>query len=184
MSDVVRAGAAVIVAAVVGIVAAGCGGPHAEGAQPSGHVHHGHAERSADFGKVYTIHGGAGPWVVAGWRMGQHAMKVLGTSPYDFDLEVTHVSPKQVQYSCIADGAAAATGASLGKLNLRLDEAPRDRLATTYRKKSTGQAITLRPTTAFEARFKDVPREKLGDAGAEVRGLSDSEIFEVVPERP
>jgi len=46
--------------------------------------------------------------------------------------------------------------------------------------RSTGRAITLRPTAAFRARFGDVPREKLPDAGREVMALSDAEIFEEV----
>jgi formylmethanofuran dehydrogenase subunit E len=68
----------------------------------------------AELATVAAIHGGAGPWVVAGYRMGEYAMKQLGLDRYSFDLEVQHHTPHKVQYSCIADGAAAATGASLG----------------------------------------------------------------------
>ncbi|MEO9142649.1 MAG: FmdE family protein, partial [Polyangiaceae bacterium] len=66
--------------------------------------------------RVIAIHGGAGPWVVAGYRMGLYAE--LGLPRGSFDLVVTHFAPQKVQYSCIADGAAAATGASMGRLNL------------------------------------------------------------------
>ncbi|WP_437522449.1 formylmethanofuran dehydrogenase subunit E family protein [Sorangium sp. So ce726] len=130
---------------------------------------------------VAAIHGGAGPWAVAGYRMGRFALARLGLPARSFDLEVIHHSPRSVQFSCIADGAAAATGASLGKLNLSLIEASEDGVETTYRRRSTGQAVTLRPSAAFRARFRDVPREKLESAGREVLSLPDAEVFEEAP---
>jgi formylmethanofuran dehydrogenase subunit E len=113
--------------------------------------------------------------------MGTFALGKLGVPRGSFDLEVTHHTPKQVQYTCVADGAAAATGASLGKLNLALAEAESANVRTTYRRKSTGQSVTLRPAAAFVARYKDVPREKLADAGREVMDLPEDQVFEVVP---
>ena len=79
----------------------------------------------------------------------------------------------------MADGAAAATGASLGKLNLSLQEAEAASVHTTYRRKSTGQTITLRPSRYFVEHYLEVPREKLGDAGRAVIALPDEKIFEV-----
>jgi hypothetical protein len=129
---------------------------------------------------IAAIHGGAGPWVVAGYRMGRFALERLGLPRYSFALEVTHRSPARVQYTCVADGAAAATGASLGKLNLRLEPTDEESAATTYRNTKTGESITLRPTRAFVERFKDVPREGLARAGRDVMALADEAIFEVV----
>jgi formylmethanofuran dehydrogenase subunit E len=116
--------------------------------------------------------------------MGRHALAKLGLAPGSFDLEITHHTPKQVMYSCIADGAAAATGASVGKLNLALVESSVDGVATTYRRKSTGQAITLRPTASFRARFADAPRERARDFGRDVLRLPDTEVFEEVAAAP
>ncbi|MEW5851237.1 MAG: FmdE family protein [Myxococcota bacterium] len=130
---------------------------------------------------VARIHGGTGPWVVAGHRMGTYALRQLNLGRYSHELEVVHHSPRQVQYSCIADGAAAATGASAGKLNLVLLESAPSETATTYRNRTTGKALTLRPTAAFEARFKDLPREQLAEAGQRVMTLPDRDIFEEVP---
>ncbi|WP_394846886.1 formylmethanofuran dehydrogenase subunit E family protein [Pendulispora brunnea] len=131
--------------------------------------------------RVAAVHGGAGPWVVAGYRMGEYARTKLGLERGSFDMDIVHFTPREVQYSCIADGAAAATGASLGRLNLTLSEAPAPETRTTYRRKSTGQAITLRVTKAFAARYSNVPRAKLADAGREVLTLRDEDVFEVVP---
>jgi len=164
----------------------GCGaGPDHEAAAPHA-PHHAAAPPAAQGGveaqlaEVARVHGAAGPWAVAGYRMGQYALRTLGLAPQSFDLEVTHHSPQEVQFSCIADGAAAATGASLGKLNLRMAEADEAHVETTYRRVSTGATLTLRPTASFRARFLNVPREELPAAGRIVMELPESEIFEVV----
>jgi formylmethanofuran dehydrogenase subunit E len=112
--------------------------------------------------------------------MGTYALDKLALRAGSFDLDVRHESPRSPQFACVADGAQAATGASLGKVNLSLVEADEAHIQTVYRKKSSGLTITLRPTQAFRDRFKDVPREKLGAAGAEVLGLPDDALFEVV----
>ncbi|HTB76770.1 MAG TPA: FmdE family protein [Polyangiaceae bacterium] len=134
--------------------------------------------------RVTVIHGGAGPWVVAGYRMGAYALAKLGLERQSFDLEVVHRTPQEVQFSCIADGAAAATGASAGKLNLHLVDATEADVATTYRRKSTGQAVTLRPSRAFVARFRAVPRDQLAAAGRAVLALPDGDVFEELPGPP
>ena len=74
--------------------------------------------------RVRAIHGGTGPWAVAGYRMGERAMKDLDLPRQSFSLGVVHRCPAKVQYSCMADGLQAATGASPGKLNLKVEEAP------------------------------------------------------------
>lgn len=139
-----------------------------------------HHSPNSGLDAVAAVHGGAGPWAVAGYRMGEYALHQLGLERGSFDLDVTHTSPAEVQYSCIADGAAAATGASLGKLNLHWQEAAQPDTRTTYLRKSTGQRITLVVTPAFATRYADVPRPQLTAAGEEVMRLPDREIFEVV----
>jgi formylmethanofuran dehydrogenase subunit E len=130
--------------------------------------------------RVAAIHGAPGPWAVAGYRMGKYALAKLGLGAGTFDLEITHHTPKQVMFSCIADGAAAATGASVGKLNLWLVDSRAEDVATTYRKRSSGEAVTLRPAARFRARFADTPREHARDFGREVLRLPDSDVFEEV----
>jgi hypothetical protein len=129
---------------------------------------------------ITAVHGGAGPWVVAGDRMGRYALAKLGLPRGSFDLEVVHRSPHEVQYSCIADGAAAATGASLGRVSLTLANAPAPDTRTTYRKRSTGEELMLQTTSGSVNRYKDVPRSPLMVAGREVLHLADAEIFQEV----
>lgn len=66
--------------------------------------------------RVATIHGAADVFAVAGYRMGERALHDLSAQRGNFALDVTHRTPLEVQYSCIADGWQAATGVSAGKL--------------------------------------------------------------------
>lgn len=157
------------------------GAPHAHDPAPDHPSSQPTASRAdAVLAAVAVVHGGAGPWAVAGYRMGQHALARLGLAPGSFDLDVVHATPREVQYACIADGAAAATGASVGKLNLSLREVPAAETHTVYRHRVTGQVVALRLTPAFVARFRDVPRPELAAAGRAVLALEDAEIFEEV----
>lgn len=172
------------------LLLAGCASPAPPPAAPPppAHGHH-HApvhttssdpvEASLD--EVARIHGAPGPWAVAGYRMSEYAMKKLALERGSFDLQITHHTPPKVKYSCIADGAAAYSGASLGKLNLALVDAPEDDVLTEYRNKKTGQKVVLRPAPAFRTRYADTPRDKARELGREVLGLPAEQVFEEVP---
>ena len=142
------------------------------------------AAPDAQLAAVAAIHGEAGPWAVAGFRMGQFALQKLGLSSQSHELRVLHRSPKMPQFACVADGAQAATGASVGKLNLALEEAPFEQLATTFTNTKTGASVTLKPSKAFVTRFTNTPREKALENGRLVLSLKDAEVFEVVSETP
>jgi len=148
---------------------AGCAAPAATAAP-------GHSVEEVALARVAAIHGGTGPFAVAGYRMGERALSELSLQRGSFDVEVEHTSPAEVQYSCIADGVAASTGASVGRLNLRRVDAADG--AT-----RSGRSLVLRLTDGFLARFRDVPMPGLGAAGRAVLGLRDEEIFEVVTDR-
>jgi len=131
------------------------------------------------FDEVSAIHGAAGPWAVAGYRMGLRALKELGLRRGSFDLEVIHETPMQVQFSCMADGVQAATGASAGKLNLKLKEVKPEGLRTVFRKKSTGETRVIELTENARSRMMDVPIERLIECGRTVAGLPDEELMRV-----
>lgn len=198
----VRRGSASICAFALSVVAAACGAP-ATGARPAseptpvhaaehghGHGHpHGDAPAGAPAGdpiekkldEVAAVHGAPGPWAVLGYRMSEHALAKLGLERGSFDLQIVHWTPKEVRYSCIADGAAAHSGASLGKLNLSLVETTADNVLTIYRDKKSGKSIALRPTASFRERYADTPREKARELGREVLELPAEQVFEEVP---
>ena len=138
-------------------VALGCGASRPPAATVS--------ETDAKLAEVTRIHGGAGPWAVAGFRMGEHALAVLGLARGSFDLEILHFTPREVQYSCIADGAAAATGASVGKLNLTLADAP----GATLEVRSGDQILIERRRSVFTDII--VPSASLLAAGAALTNI-------------
>ncbi|MBX3210240.1 MAG: hypothetical protein KF764_34730, partial [Labilithrix sp.] len=81
---------------------------------------------------------------------------------------------------CIADGAAAHSGASLGKLNLSLVDATADKVLTIYRDKKTGKSVALRPAASFRERYADTPRDKARELGREVLGLPAEQVFDEI----
>ncbi len=130
--------------------------------------------------RVKEVHGATGPWAVAGYRIGERALKDLGLPRQSHALEVVHRCPAEVQYSCIADGVQAATGASPGKLNLRLEQASREDLRTVIRDKKSGRTLTFTIKPDFARSIKDRPHEQLEAEGRRVATLPDDVIFRVV----
>jgi formylmethanofuran dehydrogenase subunit E len=133
---------------------------------------------------VAAVHGEPGPWAVAGYRMGTFALQKLGLPAQSHALKVVHASPRLPQFACVADGAQAATGASVGKLNLTLEEAPFEALQTTFTNTKTGASVTLKPAKRFLDRFTNSPRERALENGAAVLALKDAEVFVVITETP
>jgi hypothetical protein len=129
--------------------------------------------------RVKEIHGATGPWAVAGYRIGERALKDLGLPRQSHDLEVVHRCPAEVQYSCIADGVQAATGASPGKLNLRIEPASRKDLCTMIRDKKSGRILTFTLKPEFAQSITDRPFDRLEAEGRRVATLPDEVIFQV-----
>lgn len=134
--------------------------------------------------RVKEFHGGGGPWAVLGFRMGERALKETGRPRGSFELLVVHHCPKQVQYACVADGLHAATGASLGKLNLRIEEAPADKLRTVVHDRAQGKRITFLVKADLIRSILDLPWERLETEGRRVAGLPDDALFELISDRP
>jgi formylmethanofuran dehydrogenase subunit E len=133
--------------------------------------------------RVRAIHGAAGPWAVAGYRIGERAMKDLKLPRPSFTLKVVHRCPAQVQCSCMANGLQAATGASPGKLNLKIEEVPADQLSTAIEDRKTGRRLTFTIQPAFVQLIRDLPVDKLEQAGRRVAGLPEEAIFQVKESR-
>jgi formylmethanofuran dehydrogenase subunit E len=123
--------------------------------------------------EIVRVHGSAGPWVVLGYRMSEHALAKLGIARGGTEVEIAHWSPKEVAYASIADGAAAHSGASLGKLNLSFVEASEDNVLTVYRHKTSGEAVALRPAATFKDQFG-------GATGRDVMVAPEEQLFEEV----
>jgi formylmethanofuran dehydrogenase subunit E len=134
--------------------------------------------------RVREVHGAAGPWAVVGYRMGERALKDLELPRHSFSLLVIHRCPAQVRYSCVADGLQAATGASPGKLNLRVETVPVEKLTTVVEDRKTGRRLTFTLHPEFARSISDVPHEHLEAEGAKVAGLADDALFHVTVTEP
>jgi formylmethanofuran dehydrogenase subunit E len=115
--------------------------------------------------------------------MGERALRELHLPRGSFAVEVIHKTPFEVQWSCIADGLQAATGASAGKLNLRLVETSQDKLETIVRDRKTGEELVFRLQPGFLKTFLNLPSEQLDSAGEKVLSLSEEEVFSVKLQR-
>jgi len=127
--------------------------------------------------RVRAIHGAAGPWAVAGYRIGERALEELKLPRQSFALRVVHRCPAQVRYSCIADGLQAATGASPGKLNLRVEDAPLEGLETVVQDRKSGRSLTFTLKPDFVRSISELPSDRLEAEGRRVAGLPDDAIF-------
>jgi formylmethanofuran dehydrogenase subunit E len=93
---------------------------------------------------VVRLHGHLGPSVVVGARLGMAGLKAVDAKGY-FDVEVTCEGPfAKPPESCFLDGVQVATGATLGKRNLRAVEA-KD-IVLRIRNTRTGKTAELRPS--------------------------------------
>ncbi len=137
------------------------------------------ATENAILSKVAEFHGAAGVFAVAGYRIGTRALHELGETRGSFSLDVTHHTPFQVQWSCIADGIQAATGVSAGKLNLRLVETTPDKLETVIRDNRSGKILSFRLRPEFLSKYLDTPEDRQAAAARDVLKLPDGAIFTV-----
>ncbi len=129
--------------------------------------------------RVKAIHGGAGPWAVVGYRIGERALHDLDLPRQSFALLVVHRSPAEVQYSCVADGLQAATGASAGKLNLKLETVKAEQLETVVEDRRSGRRLRFRIKPALVDSILNIPMAGNEAASARVMKLNDDQIFTV-----
>jgi formylmethanofuran dehydrogenase subunit E len=137
------------------------------------------SSQAAALKEIDFVHGGHGPFAVAGYRIGERALKDLSASRSSFSLEVIHKTPAEVQWTCIADGVQAATGASVGKMNLKIESASVEDVETIVRDKKSGRTLVFHIQPSFTKRYLDLPHEKLASAGAEAIALPDDAIFTI-----
>jgi formylmethanofuran dehydrogenase subunit E len=126
-----------------------------------------HAEASdpAWLAPAVQLHGHLGPWLVAGLRMGAAGRKAVEAHGY-FDVEVTVEGPLSLPpQSCFLDGIQTATGATLGKRNLKWNDAPK--LAVYVKNVKSGKAAIVRPSDAMMEWIAEAKGEPLSPANKE-----------------
>lgn len=127
--------------------------------------------------RVGLIHGGTPPLPVAGYRMGEAALKKLKLNRGNMVIEVIHHAPAELQWTSILDGLQAATGASPGKMNLKLVSTTRDKVHSIVRNRKTGESVKLELVAEFVQANLNLPAKSLLAAGAKTSTMPENEIF-------
>jgi hypothetical protein len=98
-----------------------------------------------------AVHGGFGPLIALGIRMGDDAMQKLGAGPRQVD--VTYYSGASSPCPCVADGIMIVTAASPGQGTLRVAAEPAaegqyGRVLVKHRQSGRGVEYVIPPTVA------------------------------------
>jgi formylmethanofuran dehydrogenase subunit E len=140
-------------------------------------------------GPAVQLHGHLGPWLVAGLRVGASGLRAVAADGY-FDVDVTAEGPlARPPQACFLDGIQVATGATLGKRNLKWVEAPR--LVVRVKNVRTGKTVVIRPTTAMMewiGSARGVPLSpanpnRAAIAPSEEHGAKDSDNLDAIARR-
>jgi formylmethanofuran dehydrogenase subunit E len=128
--------------------------------------------------RVKDTHGTENVWAVAGYRIGARALKELRLPRHAESLLVIHRFPNET-YAVMADGLQAATGASAGKRNLRLEETVQANMFTLIEDRNTGRRLRFSLRIEFVKSFLGAPLEFLVTEAKRIAALPDDAIFEV-----
>ena len=77
----------------------------------------------------------------------------------------------------MADGLQAATGASPGKLNLRIEEATAEGLRSVVEDRKSGRWLTFTLRPEFVKSIRDLPSDRIEAEGRRVAVLPEEQIF-------
>lgn len=126
---------------------------------------------------VLAFHGHIGPYVVAGLRAGELAVRELGARKH-FGLEAVVRCPDEPPPSCFIDGVQLGSGCTMGKRNLRHEVA--DEVTATFRNRDTGESISLALSPELMARAVERLRAESDVAGGRVvLEAPEAELFSV-----
>jgi len=128
---------------------------------------------------IKQVHSHVGPWNVLGWRMGKAALRELGATWGQHELDVLCHIPLKTPYSCIADGLIVGTGNSMGRLDIHLSEvATRNEIYVSVRRKDgTGPVLLLKPNRKYLEKICSAPDSQLGPLAHECAKLPEKELF-------
>lgn len=143
----------------------------------------GKVDVSGSMQMLRAIHGSIDPWAVAGFVMGERALIELGLPYGSSDFLAVQHSPKALPYSAMIDGLQAATGATIGKMNLKLKEAPASALRCEFFHLSTGEGLTYRLNDDILAKLMAVEGHDAESLAVRMMTMTGEELFDL-PARP
>lgn len=135
-------------------------------------------EQEPPISRTAMVNGMALPFAVAGYLMGERALKTLDLTRCHGDLDVTHHCPPASEFAVVIDGLQASTGASLGKGNLRRTDSKE--VYSVVRNRRTGKEVKFALTDGFVKKHTRMPLQQAYAAGLKVAETSDAEVFRVL----
>lgn len=134
---------------------------------------------------IITAHGRLEPWVAAGYRMARRALRDLELERGDSRLVATHFSPYARPTIAMIDGVQAATGASVGKMNLRYKTVGLEGLRTEFVDCQSGKSVVLRLTDAALRELSALDESEAEAAAMRVLEMPEDDLMTpVVPPMP
>ncbi len=131
--------------------------------------------------EIKQQHGHVGPWNVLGWRMGKAALRELGGTWGQHELELICYVPLKTPYSCLADGLVVGTGNSIGRLDIRLGEVMTmaDIHVSVRRKGGAGPVLLLKPDQKYLEKIRHQPDDQLAALSIECSQLPENKLFAI-----
>jgi len=127
------------------------------------------------------FHGHLGPYVLIGQRIGECAMRALSAERY-FGVEVIVACSGKPPQSCLVDGLQVSTGATYGKRNITIVEAPEIKVTVTDKKTNRKLGFTLadRARTTIAQMGKD--HDGVDRTARLMSSWPDGDLFTIVSE--
>lgn len=138
--------------------------------------------------EIQRQHGHVGPWNVLGWRIGQAALRELGSAWGRHELEVICYVPMQTPFTCLVDGVAVGTGNSPGRLDLRMAEVfdYRQVHVAVRRRDGRGDLLEFWPSPSYLKSILNQPVDALERLSRDCAQRPETELFSLrrlAPER-
>ena len=131
--------------------------------------------------ELKQVHGHVGPWNVLGWRIGKAALRELGGTWGQHELDVICYIPLKTPYSCLVDGLIVGTGNSMGRLDIRFGEVMTmaDIHVSVQRKDGTGPVLLFKPDQKYLEQIRHQPDDQLAALSAECGQLPENKLFTI-----
>jgi len=129
---------------------------------------------------IRDYHGHVGPWNVLGYRIGKRALKEFGERWGSHALDITCYVPLRTPFTCMADGLTLGTGNTLGRLDIRLAEAPDvASIRVAVRRKTGDETLIFTPRRDFLDKIAKVTDKTLDALAHECADLPDEQLFAI-----
>lgn len=127
---------------------------------------------------IRAFHGRIDAGAVAGYRIGRRALTELGLAAGAEELLAVHRARPEPQFAAMLDGLQVATGATIGRLNLRMEETDGG-VETIVTNRATGRSLVFQLTPDCLATMRSPEGAEAEALALRLSTLQDSDLFEI-----